>query len=185
MHLDRLLGARERLTFANVMSVTAVFIALGGSAWALTRNSVGPRQIKPDAVRSSDIKENAVKSPHVANGSLLGEDFAAGQLPQGPQGEPGPEGPAGAVRVTVRTGAQVTVNPISENTATADCLPGERATGGGWELVDLGGSGSVTDFRDRPIQNAGETPVGWRVVLWNPTQNVPSTVRAFVLCAGP
>jgi hypothetical protein len=29
-------AVREGLTYANVMATTAVFIALGGSAWALT-----------------------------------------------------------------------------------------------------------------------------------------------------
>lgn len=89
---------RERLTFANVMSVTAVFIALGGTAWAIKANSVGSRQIKANAVKTAEIANNAVTSPKVADGSLLGADFAAGQLPagaQGPQGPAGPEGPPG------------------------------------------------------------------------------------------
>ena len=41
---------RQRLTFANVMSSAAVFIALGGTSYALTlpRNSVGARQIRAE-----------------------------------------------------------------------------------------------------------------------------------------
>jgi hypothetical protein len=87
---------RSRLSFANVMSVLAVFIALGGSAWAIGANSVGTKQIKRNGVRSSDLKDrgvkpvdladNAVDSAKVANGTLLGEDFASGQLPAGPPG---------------------------------------------------------------------------------------------------
>lgn len=89
---------RTRVTFANVLSVAAVFIALGGSAWAINKNSVGSKQIKKDAVKNAKIANNAVKSPEVADGSLLGQDFAAGELPkgaQGPQGPQGPEGPQG------------------------------------------------------------------------------------------
>jgi hypothetical protein len=68
-----MLGAvRGRLTYANVMATMAVFLALGGGAWALTRNSVGPRQIKPNAVRSSDVKNNALKGPDV-NEATLGQ----------------------------------------------------------------------------------------------------------------
>jgi hypothetical protein len=88
---------RERLTFANVMSVAAVFIALGGSAWAISANSVGSPQIKKGGVKNSDLADNAVTSPKVANGSLLSNDFAAGQLPAGAQGPQGPQGDQGPV----------------------------------------------------------------------------------------
>ena len=85
-------GVRKRISFANVMSLVAVFIALGGSAYAigLKKNSVGSKQLKTGAVKSADLGKDAVGSDKVAAGSLLGSDFAAGQLPQGP------EGPAGA-----------------------------------------------------------------------------------------
>jgi hypothetical protein len=75
---------RRQLSFANVMSVMAVFIALGGSAWALSKNSVGSRQLKPSAVHTADIAGSAVTSPKVADNSLLGKDFRAGELPPGP-----------------------------------------------------------------------------------------------------
>jgi hypothetical protein len=84
-----------RLSYANVMATVAVFIALGGSAWAISANSVGSRQIKQGGVKNSDIADNAVTSPKVADGSLLGVDFAAGQLPGGVQGPQGPQGPQG------------------------------------------------------------------------------------------
>jgi hypothetical protein len=57
--LDRLRG---RLTYANVMASVAVFIALGGSAYAavmLTNNSVRSRHIAPHAVRASDVRHPA------------------------------------------------------------------------------------------------------------------------------
>jgi hypothetical protein len=55
----------EKLTFANVMSVTAVFIALGGSAVAVTqlpKDSVGTRQIKDGAVRSAEVKDFSLQA---------------------------------------------------------------------------------------------------------------------------
>src|SRR5688500_19048428 len=78
----------KHLTYANVMSTIGVFLALGGVAYAgltLPRNSVG----------SKHIKANAVKSPKVADGSLLAGDFAPGQLPAGEAGPVGPTGPRG------------------------------------------------------------------------------------------
>lgn len=81
-----------RLTFANAMSITAVFIALGGSAIAiaqLPKDSVGARQIKAGAVRSAEVKDF----------SLQPDDFAKGSLPAGPVGPKGEQGPVGPTGV--------------------------------------------------------------------------------------
>src|SRR5215213_2093393 len=98
----------EKLSFANVMSVAAVFIALGGTAVAvggLGKNSVGAKQIKSGAVRSGEVKDLSLKP----------DDFAKGALPAGPQGEKGESGaqgqpgtpgiPATKIYAFVRTGA--------------------------------------------------------------------------------
>src|SRR2546423_13101243 len=70
---------RSRLSYANVIATLALFLALGGGAYAafkLPKNSVGSRQIKAYAVNSSKV----------ADGSLISGDFKAGQLSAGPQG---------------------------------------------------------------------------------------------------
>ena len=83
---------RRHLSVANVLSITAVFIAIGGTGYAaltLPKNSVGSKQIKRQAVKSSDVK----------NGTLKPVDFRAGTLLQGetgPQGLQGPQGTPGA-----------------------------------------------------------------------------------------
>lgn len=87
---------RAKLTYANVMSSIAVFMVLGGSAYAATtlpKDSVGSKQIKTGGVASSDIRANAVTSSKIKNGSLLSTDFKPGQLVAG---APGPTGPAGS-----------------------------------------------------------------------------------------
>ena len=79
---------RSKLSYANVISTLCLSLLLGGGAYAATqlpKNSVGTKQIKPNAVNSSKI----------ANGSLLTEDFNPRQLPVGPQGPPGPKGDRG------------------------------------------------------------------------------------------
>jgi hypothetical protein len=65
---------RSRLTYANVMSTIAVFVALGGGAYALSvpKNSIGSRQ----------LKRNAVTSPKIRNRSLKREDLAPGVIPR-------------------------------------------------------------------------------------------------------
>ncbi|MEZ5102274.1 MAG: hypothetical protein R3C15_21220 [Thermoleophilia bacterium] len=74
------LGAR-RPSPALVLAAAALFLALGGSATAgftLGRNSVGTENIKPGAVKRSDIGPNAVDSSKLVNGSVRNEDLATG-----------------------------------------------------------------------------------------------------------
>jgi hypothetical protein len=58
---------RTRLTYANVASSLALFLAIGGAtAFAtgqLPSKSVGARQLRPGAVTARDIRKNAVTSP--------------------------------------------------------------------------------------------------------------------------
>lgn len=79
---------RARLSYANVMATIAVFLALGGGAYALTlpRNSVKSKHIGKGQVKRPDIGKNAVTSVKVKRSSLLASDFKAGQLPAGPPG---------------------------------------------------------------------------------------------------
>ena len=95
---------RERLSFANVMSVIALFVALGGTGLAasqLAKNSVGTKQlkknsvtkakikknavtaakIKKDAVTAAKIKTDAVDGAKVKDGSLTGSDVNAATMP--------------------------------------------------------------------------------------------------------
>ena len=72
------IGAHLR---SNVVGYLALLAALTlGTAYAA------------DKIGSKDIKRGAVKTKHVRDGSLLTEDFRAGQLPAGPQGQPGQPG---------------------------------------------------------------------------------------------
>src|SRR4051794_4471025 len=67
----------------NVLGLVALFVALAAGAYAagLPKDSVKARQIKAGAVRNAELANDAVTSAKVADGSLLGADFAAGQLP--------------------------------------------------------------------------------------------------------
>src|SRR5215207_1083677 len=73
---------------SNLVAYLALFVALGGTSYAagaLPRNSVGDKQIKAGAVRSSEVKDR----------SLLAKDFKLGQLPSGAAGAPGAPGAPG------------------------------------------------------------------------------------------
>jgi hypothetical protein len=86
---------------AMTVACLALIVALGGVSYAagvLPSNSVGTKQLRKAAVTKGKLGRNAVTSSRVADGSLLANDFAAGQLrpgPQGPQGAQGPAGPQG------------------------------------------------------------------------------------------
>jgi hypothetical protein len=59
---------RGKLSFSNVVALLALFIALGGSAYAasqLPKNSVGTKQLKDGAVTTAKIKNGAVTGAKV------------------------------------------------------------------------------------------------------------------------
>src|SRR4051812_4326797 len=95
---------RSEMSFANVTSVLALFIALGGTGYAavtLPRNSVGSAQIKSHAVSSSDLKSNAVTSRAIKSHSVGLSDISPAAR-SSLRGEPGPQGPAGPAASTLR-----------------------------------------------------------------------------------
>jgi hypothetical protein len=71
--MARLSSLSFRLSYANVMSSVAVFVALGGGAYAVSvpRNSVGSSQLQTDSVTAAKVK----------NRTLSASDFKRGQLP--------------------------------------------------------------------------------------------------------
>ena len=93
---------RPKLTYANVIATLALFFALGSGAWAASNmpaNSVGTRQLKNGAVTAKKIRR----------GTLLANDFKAGELPVGSVVAPMPEGSSG---VQGTTGSQSTKNEV-------------------------------------------------------------------------
>lgn len=67
---------------ALVIACLALFVALGGTGYALTlpTNSVGTKQLRKAAVTSPDIRNGAVRAIDVANNSLVGADLRAGTI---------------------------------------------------------------------------------------------------------
>ena len=109
---------RKRLTFSNVIALLALFIALGGTSYAVTalpKNSVGTQQIKKDAVTGAKVKNGSLSSADFAAGTLLkGDTGASGATgATGPQGATGAAGPAGAQYSSVYGDSQT--NPIALN----------------------------------------------------------------------
>jgi len=66
----------QRLSYANVMATAAVFIALGGTAWALQANSVGTKQLKNNAVTAKKVKKSAVTTAKIKNNAVTAAKLA-------------------------------------------------------------------------------------------------------------
>ncbi len=176
------------LSYANVAATLALFLALGGISWAavtLPSNSVGAKEIKTSAVRSSEVKD----------GALSGRDFAPGTLLQGPQGpkgdkgDKGDPGQSGAQNVIVRVSSPATLPARGGGgepglvSVTASCEPGERAVGGGGETINDGdATGSVGIIASKPQpQTAGSTPTGWATRAAN-YSTTPTDLSTRVVC---
>lgn len=84
---------RPHLSYANVMSTIAVFVALGGTSWAVARNSVGNRELKNGAVTSAKVRDGTLTSKDLAPGTALARGQRGPAGPSGPIGPVGPQGP--------------------------------------------------------------------------------------------
>lgn len=104
---------------AMIVALVALFVALSGTSYAaltLPRNSVGPDQIRSDAVTS----------PKVKAGSLLASDFKASERLRlrglrgsvGATGAAGPTGPTGAAGAAGPPGPAALVTTLKEGVAT-------------------------------------------------------------------
>ena len=86
---------RRQPSPATVISLIALFVALGGTSYAAL--TVTGKHVKNGSLTGADVKSSSLTGGDVRNGSLRAGDFAAGQLPAGVPGPAGPAGPAGPV----------------------------------------------------------------------------------------
>ena len=73
---------RERISSAHVIALAALFVALGGSAFAAA--TIGTHDIKDGAVTKDKLHKNAVNSSKVSKNSLGGQDIDEKSLNQVP-----------------------------------------------------------------------------------------------------
>lgn len=157
-----LLKLRRSFTYANVMATVAVFLALGGSAYALTvtgkqvrNSSLTGADIKRKSVPGSDLTSSSVTSGKIRNGNLTGTDVRDGSLTRSDLA-------ANATGVLGREVVLGTANtgPADTKFATATCPSGKVAVGGGADII---GEDNDAFLRDsRPDVNSGNAAV-WTV----------------------
>jgi hypothetical protein len=185
---------RSHLSFANAVSLVALFVALGGTTYAavtLPKNTVGPKQIKKDAVRASEVKARAIGTAEVRDGALLAEDFRPGQLPAGAKGDKGDTGAFGAITVQFTQAAADLANG-AEVSVDVHCPAGQTAIGGGTR-GDLTNSELTKVTASRPIVSTTNTGApandgtftGWRGTFVNENNGAGIRPEVWVVCATP
>ena len=163
----------------RVLSITGAVVmvaALSSTGTAVAGGLITTKQIKDSAITTDKVK----------NGTLTLKDFKAserGKLvgPQGPAGLAGltgPVGPAGAsanASQAIVQGPTVTVAAYGIGYADAYCPAGKKVTGGGYfaSIAIPASSGPA----------APSPTTGWRTVINNSQNGIPVDVYAFAVCA--
>lgn len=71
---------RPTLSFANVVACLALFVALGGSAYAVGKGQVKSRHIATEAVKSKHLRDGGVKSRDIRDGQITDADLGRGSV---------------------------------------------------------------------------------------------------------
>ena len=126
---------RARLTYANVVATLALFVAMGGGAYAAA--TIGSGDIKDNAVRSRHIDNGQVKSSDVENDGLSGNNVDESSLGLVPEADllDGRSASAFVANSTYRNGQGQeragTALGDGSKVLTQSCLPGDRLLSGG------------------------------------------------------
>jgi hypothetical protein len=64
---------RKHLSYSNVTATAALFVALGGSAYAVIR--VGSDDVVNNSLRSADLRNNSVRSRDIRNRTIQARDL--------------------------------------------------------------------------------------------------------------
>jgi hypothetical protein len=188
---------------ALVISLIALFVALGGTGYAaitingknIKNKSIAGKKLKNKAITGAKIKGNAVTGPKVKAGSLDSSDFKAGTLLRGATGPAGPAGANAATSITYRTFLTNSQANGATGEAEAGCDAGEKLIGGGGGWVNASdpptqfvldatiSDSSPATLGDNPIVE-GQTPTSWHVSGVN-TSGGNARMYALAACAAP
>lgn len=108
---------RQHLSYANVVATIALFVALGGGAYAaitLPKNSVGTKQLRSNSVGKSELRRGGVTSRAVRDRTLGVRDLSK-TARRSLRGNTGPVGPAGPPAVAYHAVIASSGDPASGN----------------------------------------------------------------------
>lgn len=154
---------RARPTHATVVAYLALFIALGGSAYAVSAGSIGTRELRDNDVRGKDIRSRTVRDRDVNQRTLA---YAKPYIVY----EFKPSFP-----------------PLAGRNVQALCKRGDVALSGGTDEQLDRATGSVTiarpiNSRGVPELRDGSKPVGWTVIGATPPDPSRNGLAAYAVC---
>src|SRR5919204_655399 len=123
---------RGRVSSAHVIALVALFVALGGSAFAAAK--IGTKDIKNGAVTAKKIRNQAVKTKKIADGAVGNAKIHSAAVTHG------------KLAGTEEGVATRTVPPNGTLNVTVDCPTGDQAISGGY-TTPPGGQVEVTRMR--------------------------------------
>ena len=182
-------SVRSRFTSAHLIALLALFVALGGSAYAfhLGKNAVKTRNIKNGAVVESKLSGGAVTDAKIAAGAVTNSKIADGAVTKAKIAA-GAVGADSVGDVLVRSATK----PLPDGGSafiTATCAPGERLIGGTGSVSaanfqDVVVTGAFPSMADAGPVGPGQSPTGWTVIANNYMGGIASPVSgtAFALC---
>jgi hypothetical protein len=174
---------KRRPSPALVVSMIALFVALGSGAYAASK--IDTQDIKKKAVTGPKIDKDAIKSGKVKNGKLKGKDLADETISESKLGEgvvttdkiqdaAVAAGKIGPVEIRTNT---VTVNVDTKDVVAVSCLPGEilLGGGGGFDIVTAAPHPSV-------IMSQPQNNTTWRVRGFNPSLAFDRVLTVKAIC---
>ena len=167
----------------TIIAVTALVVSV--LAATPLGHAAGRLVLAKGSVGTAQLKNNAVTSVKVKNGSLLAADFKAGQVPSGPKGDPGPQGPRGdvgapgATRVVQRIADGPIVGAGGWSRAGASCQSGETLVGGGAKAFFTWPADATL------VMSAPISATMWWAEFRNDGTGSTMYARAYALCASP
>ena len=166
-----------RLSYANVMATLAVFLVLGGGAYAaatLPAHSVGKQQLRKRAVTRPKLAPRSVHTAKLAPDAVAARKLSPGVRarlarvgPAGPAGARGPAGP-GAARIAFAAAATAAPQPVTLLDIAGLRIQGRCATAGGTVSLPLSITAAEASQAQETIaidtgtdpSNGGATQVG-------------------------
>jgi hypothetical protein len=165
-----------------VISIIALFVALGGTGIAARSALIGSKQIADHSIRLVDLNGSAVKALSGQRGPAGANGAAGPQGPAGPVGAAGPQGPSGSngvngtfdpSKVQYILGPEVMVAPGAQGASVATCPDGSLAISGGF----LVGGGANIAFSDT-------FGLVFHKIIVNNDTSFSVGITATVVCAG-
>jgi hypothetical protein len=138
--------AMRRPTYSEVMSTLALFVALGGTSYAVTslpNSSVGSAQLKSGAVTASKLHAHAVGAAAVAANSLTGAQIQESSLGVVPHAALADSATSAKTAATAKTAASATTAGSATSAGTA----ASATTAGTADNANLLGGAAPATYR--------------------------------------